>query len=126
MLWAKLRLVARLRQCNNTPNTREASMSAGKFLIRWIVVFIVSNAMGFVGHGFLLKGTYLALSKANPGIMRTEADSQAHFLWMLLAFAIQSAAIVWIYAKGNTGGACVGQSLRFGIWVLAVSRAVRF
>jgi hypothetical protein len=69
----------------------------------------------------LLKGTYLALSKATPGIMRTEADSQAHFLWMLLAFAIQSAAIVWIYAKGNTGGAWLGQGIRFGIAIWAVS-----
>jgi hypothetical protein len=101
-------------------------MSAGKFLVRWIVVFIVSNALGFVGHGFLLKETYLALSRANPGIMRTEEDSQAHFLWMLLAFAIQAAAIVWIYAKGNTGGAWLGQGIRFGIAIWAVSSAFMY
>ncbi len=55
----------------------------------------------------------------------TEADSQAHFLWMLLAFAIQSAAIVWIYAKGN-GGAWLGQGIRFGIAIWAVSSAFMY
>jgi hypothetical protein len=96
-------------------------MTAGKFLIRWVVAFIAVNVFGFVGHGWLLKGDYLALAQVHPGIMRTEADQQTHFMWMLLAFAVLAGGMVWMYAKGNTGQPWVGQGLRFGIavWLIA-------
>jgi hypothetical protein len=88
----------------------------GKFLLRWLVVFIVANVLGYVVHGVLLKGDYAA----NQQLLRTEQDAQQHFIYMLLSFAIGAAAMLWIYGRGIQARPWAGQGLRFGLalWVL--------
>jgi hypothetical protein len=92
-------------------------MTLGKFLVRTIAVFVATFLLGFLGHGTLLHHDYLSLG----AMMRTEADGQAHFPWMLLGFFIYSAAIVWMYSQGNSGKPWLGQGFRFGAGVWAIA-----
>jgi hypothetical protein len=49
--------------------------------------------------------------------MRTEADSQKYFHWMLLAHGLFALAFVWIYQRGREAKPWLGQGLRFGLAV---------
>ena len=72
--------------------------------------------MLFRSHANLLHDDYARY----PNLLRTEADAQAHFSWMLLNFLVFSVAFVWIYAQGVEDKPWVGQGLRFGlaVWFL--------
>ena len=82
-----------------------------KFLVSWLVVFVVWMAGSFFVHGVLLKDGYAAL----PNLYRTEADTQALFLLMLLAHVVMAGAFVWIYQRGQEAKPWLAQGLRFGI-----------
>jgi hypothetical protein len=82
-----------------------------KFLIAWVVVFIVWMLGSFVVHGTLLHADYSQL----PNLMRTEADAQSHFPLMIVAHLIMAGAFVWIYARGAEAKPWVAQGIRFGI-----------
>ncbi len=94
-------------------------MSIGKWILRAIVVFISANVMGFLGHGLWLHRYYETLGP----MIRSEAEQQTHYPWLLLAFLFYSFALVWIYAQGNSGKAWLGQGIRFGIAVWALASA---
>jgi hypothetical protein len=64
-----------------------------KFLISWIVVFVVWMIGSFLVHGLLLGEAYASLG----GMIRPEADQQAYFPYMLAAHVIMAGAFVWIY-----------------------------
>lgn len=87
-----------------------------KFVLRWFVVFVLANVLGFLIHGVLLKGDYTA----NQQLLRTEQDANAHFGYMLLGFICSTAAIVWIYGRGVQAKPWLGQGVRFGLalWLL--------
>lgn len=83
----------------------------GRFWISVVVVAVVSLLIGFVVHGMLLHGDYAAL----PNLLRTEADAQNYFVWMILAHLLIGFGFTWIYLKGReTGKPALGQGLRFG------------
>jgi hypothetical protein len=82
-----------------------------RFAIAWIAVFIVWMLGSFLVHGVLLHDDYSKLQN----LFRTEADSQGHFAWMILAHVLMSGALVWIYSRGVDGAPWMGQGLRFGI-----------
>ncbi len=82
-----------------------------KFVIAWVVVFIVWFLGSFVVHGFLLHDDYAKLT----GMFRSEADSQAYFPLMILAHVILSGALVWIYSRGVEPTPWLPQGIRFGI-----------
>jgi hypothetical protein len=82
-----------------------------KFIIAWIVVFIVWMAGSFVVHGVLLHEDYLKLSN----LFRTEADAQKYFPLMILAHVILAGALVWIYSRGVEAAPWPSQGLRFGL-----------
>jgi hypothetical protein len=84
-----------------------------RFVIAWVVVFIVWMAGSFVVHGVLLHDDYARLTN----LFRSEADSQQHFGWMILAHVIMSGAFVWIYSRGVEATPWVGQGLRYGLAV---------
>ncbi len=84
-----------------------------KFLITWLVMFVVWMAGSFVVHGLLLGADYMKLSN----LFRTEADSQQYFPLMLLAHVMLAAAFTWIYARGAEAKPWLGQGLRFGLAV---------
>jgi magnesium-transporting ATPase (P-type) len=83
-----------------------------KFLITWLVVFILWMAAGFVVHGQLLADEYLATN-----LMRPVAEQQQYFVWMIIAHLLMAAAFVWIYARGRESKPWLGQGLRFGLAV---------
>ncbi len=84
-----------------------------KFIIAWIVVFVVWMLGDFLVHGVLLHGDYAQL----PNLYRTEHDAQAYFPFMLLAHLIMAGAFVWIFARGVEAKPWVAQGVRFGIAV---------
>jgi hypothetical protein len=84
-----------------------------KFLIAWVVIFVVWMAGSFVVHGVLLHDDYSKLGN----LFRTEADSQQYFPLMILAHVLLSGAFAWIYARGVEAKPWFAQGLRFGIAV---------
>ena len=86
----------------------------GKFVIAWIVIFVVWFAGSYVVHGVLLHDDYSKLSN----LFRTEAESQSFFPLMILAHVMLSGALVWIYARGAEAKPWFGQGIRFGVAVL--------
>jgi hypothetical protein len=86
----------------------------GKFVIAWIVIFVVWFAGSYVVHGVLLHDDYSKLSN----LFRTEADAQVFFPLMILAHLMLSGAFVWIYARGAEAKPWLGQGIRFGMAVL--------
>lgn len=82
-----------------------------KFVIAWIVVFIVWFLGSFVVHGLLLHDDYMRLTN----LFRSEADSQQFFPLMILAHVILSGALVWIYSRGVEALPWLPQGLRFGV-----------
>ena len=85
-----------------------------KFLISWVVIFVVWQVGSFVVHGLLLGADYFS---AEPNLMRPEAEQQAMMHWMLLAHAIMAGAFVWIYNRGNEDKPWMQQGIRYGIAV---------
>jgi hypothetical protein len=81
-----------------------------KFLIAWLVLFIVYFAGGYLVHGFLLHDDYAA-----TGLMRPEADAQNLMHLMVLAHVLMTGAFAWIYARGVENKPWLGQGLRFGL-----------
>ena len=83
----------------------------GRFWISVVVIFVVSMLIGFAVHGVVLHDDYAQL----PNLMRTEADAQGHFGYMILAHVCMALGFTWIYRKGREAGKpAIGQGLRFG------------
>jgi hypothetical protein len=83
-----------------------------KFLIAWLVMFVLYFAFGFIVHGVLLHDDYLA-----TGIMRPEEQQQGMMGLMILAHVMLAGAFTWIYARGVENKPWLGQGLRFGLAV---------
>jgi len=84
-----------------------------KFIIAWIVIFIVWFAGSFVVHGVLLHDDYSKLTN----LFRSEADAQKYMPLMILAHVLLSGALVWIYARGVEAKPWLPQGIRFGVAV---------
>jgi hypothetical protein len=86
-----------------------------KLVLAVIAAFVVQFALGFLFHGVLLAPDYTALSAVYrpplPGMMAV----------MALAMLIMSAAMVTIYRYGRQDRPFLGQGIRFGLMVAAVS-----
>jgi len=82
-----------------------------KFLMSWVVIFVVWMVGSFVVHGVLLGTDYAALT----GIIRPQAEQQEYFHWMLLAHVIMAGAFVWIYNRGSEDKPWMQQGIRYGI-----------
>jgi hypothetical protein len=83
-----------------------------KFLIAWLVVFVLYMAGGMLIHGVLLGDEYMA-----TGLMRPEAEAQELMHLMILAHVLMAGAFTWIYARGVENRPWLGQGLRFGLAV---------
>ncbi len=84
-----------------------------RFWLSTLVIFVLAMATDFLLHGLILHGDYALL----PNLMRTEADSQHYFGWMLLAHVLIAGAFVWIYQRGKEDKPFLSQGLRFGLAV---------
>lgn len=113
--------------CGNLPVGRiprrlGGRMTDKKFWLGVIAAFIVTMLGGFAVHATWLNPDYLAL----PQIMRSEEDSMGYMHFMLLAHAILSVGLVWIFRQGRAQGDWVGQGLRFGLAIAVVSAVPYF
>ncbi len=88
-----------------------------KFLIAWIVIFIVWMAGDFLIHGVFLGDDYRQLAK----LYRPEAESAQYFGWMLLAHVLSAGAFTWIYARGMEARPWMGQGARYGLAVAVLA-----
>ena len=84
-----------------------------KFLITWLVVFVVWMLGSFGVHGVLLHADYSAL----PTLFRPEAEAGPYFPIMILAHVILAGAFTWIYSRGVEAKPWLAQGVRFGIVV---------
>jgi len=84
-----------------------------RFIVAWIVLFVVWLLGDFLIHGVLLHADYLQL----PNLYRSETDAQGYFPYMLLTHLIMAGAFVWIFARGVEAKPWVAQGVRFGIAV---------
>jgi hypothetical protein len=86
----------------------------GRFWVSWLVLTVLSLAIGFAVHGGLLHDDYSRL----PNLLRTEDDAHGRMGWMVLANSMMGLGFTWIYLKGReVGKPAVGQGLRFGLAV---------
>jgi hypothetical protein len=84
-----------------------------KFLLGWILLFVVWMVGSFVVHGGLLSADYTALQGK---LFRTTGDSHQYFPLMILAHLLLSGSLVWIYSRGcEAAKPWLGQGVRFGI-----------
>ncbi len=94
---------------------REGTTMDKRFLVAWLVLFVLYMAGGIVIHGVLLNDEYMA-----TGLMRPEAQQQKMMHLMALAHLLMAGAFVWIYARGVESKPWLGQGLRFGLAVAAL------
>jgi hypothetical protein len=87
-----------------------------KFLVAWLVLFILYFAGGGLIHGVLLHDDYAA-----TGLMRPEAEAQKLFHFMILAHVLMAGAFVWIYARGVENKPWLGQGLRYGLAIAVLT-----
>ena len=88
-----------------------------RFLVAWVVIFVLWFAGSFVVHGMLLHDDYAKLGN----LFRTEADSQPYFPLMIVAHVMLSGALVWIYSRGVEARDWLPQGIRFGIAILLLT-----
>jgi len=81
-----------------------------KFLISWVVVFVVWMVAGMLVHGVWLGETYAAMTN----IMRPDAELEGLMHFMLIANVLTAGAFVWIYQRGQEDKPWMAQGLRFG------------
>lgn len=81
-----------------------------KFLVAWLVLFILYMAGGMIIHGVILHADYEA-----TGLMRPAAEAQEKMPLMIFAHVLMAGAFTWIYARGVENKPWLGQGLRFGL-----------
>ena len=82
-----------------------------KFLIAWLVAFIVWMGGDFAVHGAWLASQYAALA----ALYRPEAEQAKYMSWMIGAHVIMAGAFAWIYARGVSAAPWMGQGIRYGM-----------
>lgn len=97
--------------------TQGDAMTLGRFVVRTIIIAIAMFALGFVGHQLLLGRDYASIEP----IMRSKAEMQSHMPFALISSLCFAGAFVWIYAQGRSSKPWIGQGLRFGLAIWAVS-----
>jgi len=88
-----------------------------KFLISWVVLFVISMALGFIVHGWLLRPDYAQLSN----LFRAKQEMGTYFPYLLLANVLFAAAFVWIYVKGKEDKPWLAQGIRYGVAVAVLT-----
>ncbi|HWN07221.1 MAG TPA: hypothetical protein VNO53_08660 [Steroidobacteraceae bacterium] len=83
-----------------------------KFLVAWLLLFVLYMAGGMLVHGVILGDDYMT-----TGLMRPEAEAQKLMHWMILAHVLMAGAFTWIYVRGVENKPWLGQGLRYGLAV---------
>src|SRR5690606_37464068 len=82
------------------PRAAWAGVSMGKrFWVCGIVVAMAALVFGFVIHGLLLRGDYLA----HAALYRSQAEASARFPWIMIAYALIGFSMTWLYQRLHEG-----------------------
>jgi hypothetical protein len=81
-----------------------------KFLLSWVLLFVLWMAGSYLVHAVLLTGEYSQL----PNLFRTTAETEKYSIFMLLAHVLMAGAFAWIYARGISSAPWLGQGIRYG------------
>ena len=84
-----------------------------KFMISFVVMFVMAMLFGMLVHGMLLHDEYRKLGS----VMRSEAEAQKLFGLMILAHVLIALGFTWIYIKGKEARPWLGQGIRYGVAV---------
>jgi len=84
-----------------------------------VVLFVVSMVLGFVVHGLLLHGDYAQI----PNLMRTDAEAQQKFGFMIGAHLLMAVGLTLLYRHGREDKPWLGQGVRFGL-ILALAAVI--
>jgi len=87
-----------------------------KFLVAWLVMFVLYMAGGILVHGIILEAEYTA-----TGLMRPEGEAEKLMHLMILAHVLLAGAFTWIYARGVENKPWLGQGLRYGLAVACLA-----
>ena len=88
-----------------------------KFVVSTALMAVMSMALGFVVHGWLLLPDYVA-----QGALFRPQDQQPAFLgFMIAAHLLIGVAFTWIYRMGREPKPFLGQGVRFGLAVALLS-----
>ena len=87
-----------------------------KFLVAWLVMFVLYMAGGILVHGVILEADYAA-----TGLMRPEGEAEKLMHLMILAHVLLAGAFTWIYARGVENKPWLGQGLRYGLAVACLA-----
>ena len=89
-----------------------------KFVVSAVTMFVLAMVIGFVVHAVMLHGEYAKL----PNLMRTEADAQQHFGYLIFAHVLFALGFTWIYLQGRSAAKhWVGQGVRFGLAIAVLT-----
>lgn len=94
-----------------------------RYLISVLVIFVLLMVFGFVVHAQLLSADY---QKITPTIMRGPEDGARHMGYLILAQLIFAIAFVRIYLRGREDKPWLGQGLRYGMTVAALTVVAKF
>jgi hypothetical protein len=88
-----------------------------KFLIASVVLYIVVVMLGFGIHEGILGNDYRQLMH----LFRPQPGSEAYMGYMFLSYLPYVLGVVWIYSMGVQRKPWLGQGVRFGIALWAVT-----
>ena len=88
-----------------------------QIIISSVVLFVVSMMLGFVVHALLLHADYEA-----SGIMRSQADQETKFPFMMGGHTMIAIGFTLMYRRGRETGPWLRQGVRFGLlWAFAMT-----
>jgi len=86
-------------------------------VISGVVVAVMSLALGFVVHGWLLAPDYKALG----ALFRSESDQMNFFAFMIAAHVLIGVGFTWVYRMGREAEPFLGEGVRFGLAVAVLT-----
>ena len=88
-----------------------------RFVMSAVVMAVMSLLLGFVVHGWLLAPEYKALG----ALFRPDDEQMSFFGFMIAAHVLIGVGFTWIYRMGREAKPFLGQGVRFGLAVAALS-----
>jgi len=85
-------------------------------------MFLMLMGIGYFVHGFVLAPDYAAL----PSVFRSTAEQPKYLPFMLLAHLLTAIAFVWIYVRGRENKPFLGQGIRYGLVIAALTVIPKF
>jgi len=88
-----------------------------KFLLSFVLIFVLAMLEGGIMHGMILAPEYAAL----VNLFRPHDQQEAMMPFLLLAHVFLAGGFVWIYLRGKEDKPWLGQGLRYGLAVAVLA-----